>query len=271
MPHGSRSDAPPLPAEQAPRVPSLLRRDYAPDASRRHCVPAEAPDLNQSTPGEDVAHLARERLDRERLRQERGARRHAAVGEVGVADVAGDEEEAGLLPNCTLNALSPAAGGALKATYRYDPYGIVTAANNDTGHFASDFGYTGGRRLTGGLIHLRARAYNPALRQFMQADNVDSNRYLYAGGDPINFVDPSGHRATMMAQYDCEKCGGGWAFMSAAGDTPWAANYAQDVFTSWIPGDAGMWAAGNTWQDASGAGLFDAAGEPATTSWTPPM
>jgi len=92
-------------------------------------------------------------------------------------------------------------GGALKATYRYDPYGIVTGTNNDTGHFASDLGYTGGRRLSGGLIHLRARAYNPALRQFMQADDVDAKRYAYAGGDPINLVDPSGHMAQNAETY----------------------------------------------------------------------
>lgn len=48
-----------------------------------------------------------------------------------------------------------------------------------------------------GFYEFRARAYNPALGRFMSEDPVgfaagDTNQYRYCGGDPVNWVDPSG-------------------------------------------------------------------------------
>ena len=51
-----------------------------------------------------------------------------------------------------------------------------------------------------GLYYLRARYYNPATGRFLSRDPVDGysrepkslHKYLYAGGDPMNFMDPSG-------------------------------------------------------------------------------
>jgi len=51
-----------------------------------------------------------------------------------------------------------------------------------------------------GLYYLRARYYNPATGRFMSRDPLDGNqldpkslhKYLYANGDPINRVDPTG-------------------------------------------------------------------------------
>lgn len=37
-----------------------------------------------------------------------------------------------------------------------------------------------------------SRVYDPALRQFIQPDALDPMTYTYAGGDPVNHVDPSG-------------------------------------------------------------------------------
>jgi uncharacterized protein RhaS with RHS repeats len=50
------------------------------------------------------------------------------------------------------------------------------------------------------LYYLRARYYNPATGRFLSRDPLDGNtidpqslhKYLYAGGDPINRIDPSG-------------------------------------------------------------------------------
>ena len=51
-----------------------------------------------------------------------------------------------------------------------------------------------------GLQYLNARYYDPELAMFVQPDwwevtepGVGTNRYSYAGGDPVNGVDPSGH------------------------------------------------------------------------------
>jgi RHS repeat-associated protein len=51
-----------------------------------------------------------------------------------------------------------------------------------------------------GLLHLNARYYDPALGRFISPDDWDptlagvgTNRYAYAGNDPVNKADPNGH------------------------------------------------------------------------------
>ena len=75
---------------------------------------------------------------------------------------------------------------------RYDDYG-----NPQGGAITGRFGYTGQVWLQqAGLYHYRARAYNPAMGRFMQADPIGygggSNLYAYVGNNPVNFTDPSG-------------------------------------------------------------------------------
>jgi RHS repeat-associated protein len=56
-----------------------------------------------------------------------------------------------------------------------------------------------------GLYYLRARYYNPATGRFLSRDPLDGNaidpqslhKYLYAGGDPVNRLDPSGRAASI--------------------------------------------------------------------------
>jgi RHS repeat-associated protein len=51
-----------------------------------------------------------------------------------------------------------------------------------------------------GLYYLRARYYNPSTGRFLSRDPEDGNefdpktlhKYLYAGGDPVNGIDPRG-------------------------------------------------------------------------------
>jgi hypothetical protein len=42
---------------------------------------------------------------------------------------------------------------------------------------------------------MNARTYSSLLRRFIQPDNVDYARYTYVNGDPVGFVDPTGHAA----------------------------------------------------------------------------
>ena len=81
---------------------------------------------------------------------------------------------------------------AITQHYTYGPYG----RENSTSH-PSLLGYAGGIALPGaGLVHMRARAYDPALGRFASPDPIGVeggiNLYGYAGGDPIDRTDPTG-------------------------------------------------------------------------------
>jgi len=111
--------------------------------------------------------------------------------------------------------------------YVYDGGGNVRALTNTSGAttdqyeydaFGNQFTISGGSNTPNemlyrgemydsdlGLYYLRARYYNPTTGRFMSRDPEDGNRldpqsfhkYLYAGGDPVNSIDPSG-RASIL-------------------------------------------------------------------------
>jgi len=94
--------------------------------------------------------------------------------------------------------------GVVGAGYRYTPYGQLDRATNVTAASDSELGYTNGLRLlwrpgitpatpqAPGLVLLGARVYHAELKRWLQPDTVDALRYTYTGGDPVNFIDPSG-------------------------------------------------------------------------------
>ena len=71
-----------------------------------------------------------------------------------------------------------------------DPYGDLIAA---TGTNPTPFEYTGEPEDQNGLLHLRARYYDPSRGVFNSLDPLETlNRYGYVNGDPVNNADPSG-------------------------------------------------------------------------------
>ncbi|GHJ52908.1 type IV secretion protein Rhs [Nonomuraea sp. TT08I-71] len=92
------------------------------------------------------------------------------------------------------------ADGTQVATYKYDPYGNATTTDETNLGTSNLIRYTGGTYdQSTGLTKLGQRWYNPQQGRFTQQDNLSfignpghGNRYAYAGGNPINYIDPTG-------------------------------------------------------------------------------
>jgi RHS repeat-associated protein len=81
--------------------------------------------------------------------------------------------------------------GSVAASYSYDAYGVPTSSPATV---ANPFTFTGREYdAKSGLYYNRARYYDPTTGSFTSQDSVSSGqRYGYAGGDPVDFTDPSG-------------------------------------------------------------------------------
>ncbi len=96
-------------------------------------------------------------------------------------------------------SLTTDESGAAVAEQKYLPYGEVRWV---TGTLPTDFGYTGQRAEDFGLYDYRARHYSPHAGRFISPDSIvpgtggaAQNRYMYVEGNPLKYVDPSGHCA----------------------------------------------------------------------------
>lgn len=95
--------------------------------------------------------------------------------------------------------------GAVTDTYTYDAFGV---AIGHAGTTANGYQFAG-ERFDGNLqqYDLRSRYYNPASGRFTSRDTYDGrtsspltlNHYTYAGGDPVDNSDPSGHDFSLTA------------------------------------------------------------------------
>jgi RHS repeat-associated protein len=92
------------------------------------------------------------------------------------------------------------AAGSLVERVEYAPYGAIRYRQSG---FDTPFlygGFFGVMTDANGLIHMRARYYNPQIGRFLNSDPAMDgwNWYAYANGNPINFADPSGYGASRV-------------------------------------------------------------------------
>ena len=91
------------------------------------------------------------------------------------------------------------ASGVVTDTYTYEAYGTLLEQQGTT---ENAYLYTGEQYdPTLEWYYLRARYMNPAIDRFMTMDSFEGSqnvplslhKYFYAHGNPVNYVDPSGH------------------------------------------------------------------------------
>jgi RHS repeat-associated protein len=103
----------------------------------------------------------------------------------------------------SVRQLTNSSGTAIK-NYVYEPFGGIRYQDSGTG--STTLGFTGERRGGDGTIYLRARTYQPTIGRFLQRDSFAGlptrpqslNRYSYAEGNPVAYIDPSGHYAVTL-------------------------------------------------------------------------
>ena len=95
------------------------------------------------------------------------------------------------------------SAGVVTDEYEYDAFGNSFTKSGTT---PNNYLYRGEQYDSDlGLYYLRARYYNPATGRFLSRDPEDGkafdpkslHKYLYAGGDPVNAIDPTGRVDTI--------------------------------------------------------------------------
>ncbi|WP_242539526.1 RHS repeat-associated core domain-containing protein [Streptomyces albidoflavus] len=83
--------------------------------------------------------------------------------------------------------------GTKANTYKYSPRGVRVLDGTDE-KIKQPHQFTGGFRDETGLYHFAARYYDPNIGRFTSQDpsGQEKNPYLYAEGDPVNRIDPTG-------------------------------------------------------------------------------
>ncbi|MEK8108140.1 RHS repeat-associated core domain-containing protein [Micromonospora sp. M12] len=89
--------------------------------------------------------------------------------------------------------------GSLSGSYTYDPYGkVVKTVGSNNEIIDNAIGFASGTRHDD-LTKFGRRWYDPNTGRFTQQDSLSflanpaiGNRYAYAAGNPVNYVDPTG-------------------------------------------------------------------------------
>lgn len=124
------------------------------------------------------------------------------------------------------NVINESGSGVVSC--QYDDYGTTTKYGDED--FYNEVCYTSGvYDESTGLYYLNARYYNPDTASFIMQDSYRGeqsdygtwNLYAYCGGNPVNYVDPSGHNAAAIPLYTYGAANAwnptGWIALAAAG------------------------------------------------------
>jgi RHS repeat-associated protein len=87
------------------------------------------------------------------------------------------------------------SSGEQTTEYTYGPFGASTSTGATS---TNPYQYTGRENDQNGLQYNRARYYNPETSRFTSQDPLGiagsgTDLYAYTGGDPLNFIDPTGY------------------------------------------------------------------------------
>ena len=90
--------------------------------------------------------------------------------------------------------------GTVTDTFAYDTYGKITSSTGETDVIFRYNGRDGVITEVNGLYYMRTRYYSPVIKRFINADIISGdisnaitlNRFAYANGNPVSFVDPFG-------------------------------------------------------------------------------
>ncbi|MFD8295733.1 RHS repeat-associated core domain-containing protein [Streptomyces bauhiniae] len=134
-------------------------------------------------------------------------------------------------------------------SYTYSPRGVRILAQSSE-PVAQPYRFAGNYQDPTGLYHLKARYYDANLGRFTQPDpsGQEQNPYLYAEGDPVNRIDPSGLSAVDI--------------LGPAGDVIQAVGHLKESDTQALWGDVAGVVAGGLAGAACGAAV--AASTPVT-------
>ena len=124
--------------------------------------------------------------------------------------------------------------GSVTDTYAYAPYGEMQSGVGSTTY--NPFRFNGRYGVTddgNGLVHMRARYFQPASGRFLSLDDVTGqfsepktiNRYTFAGQDPITQIDDSGNSYTKTRS-------GFDQYSKVIGGSKFASNERKDVLAS---------------------------------------
>ncbi|HPH98579.1 MAG TPA: RHS repeat-associated core domain-containing protein [Anaerolineaceae bacterium] len=95
------------------------------------------------------------------------------------------------------------SGGVVQAQSRFTPFGVERWKSGDV----TQYGFTGQREVSFGLIDFNARYYSSVLGRFISPDTIIPvasqgngafDRYAYVNNNPIKYSDPSGHAVACM-------------------------------------------------------------------------
>lgn len=120
--------------------------------------------------------------------------------------------------------------GAKVNAYSYSPRGVQRAGTSE--QVPQPYRFAGGFQDPTGLYHYAARYYDPNLGRFTSPDpsGQEKNPYLYAEGDPVNRIDPTGLAA--------------WDALGPIGDLVQAGSHLAEGDTKALWGDVAGFAAG---------------------------